>query len=96
MLHEIIEVEDGEAVEDVPQTEDKFINPNERLEVVKITGCKMRAKDVLEIEIGLKNLRSKSKIFLERRFMLRFLNKLDPELACKGRLIITGSDLEKL
>lgn len=28
--------------------------------------------------------------------MLRFLNKLDPELACKGRLVITGHDLQKL
>jgi len=96
MLHEIIEVEDVEIKEDTKENEDKFIKPNERLEVVKITGCKMRAKDVLEIEIGLKNLRSKSRIFMERRFMLRFLNKLDPELACKGRLIITGRDLEQL
>lgn len=28
----------------------------QRLEVVKITRCKMRAKDTLEIEIGLKNI----------------------------------------
>jgi len=56
----------------------------------------MRAKDVLEIEVGLKNLQSKNIIFTERRFMLRFLNKLDPELACKGRIIITGRDLEQL
>lgn len=28
--------------------------------------------------------------------MLRFLNKLDPELPCKGRLVIMGRDLEQL
>jgi hypothetical protein len=56
----------------------------------------MKAKDVLEIEVGIKNLREKNKLFMERRFMLRFLNKLDPALACKGRIIITGRDLEQL
>ena len=56
----------------------------------------MRAKDVLEIEIGLKNIQSKNQIFPERCFMLRFLNKLDPDLACKGRIIISGRDLEQL
>ena len=37
----------------------------------------MRAKDILEIEIGLKNMDSDTK-FEERQFILRFLNKLDP------------------
>jgi hypothetical protein len=53
MLHEIIDVENAEPN---PKCVENFINPNERLEVVKITGCKMRAKDVLEIEVGLKNI----------------------------------------
>jgi len=38
----------------------------------------MRAKDVLEIEIGLKNLVLRNKQFEERTFILRFLNKQDP------------------
>jgi hypothetical protein len=95
MLHEIIEAKEGDN-EDTDKNKENFINPNERLEVVKITGCKMKAKDTLEIEVGIKNLRAKNKLFAERRFMLRFLNKLDPELPCKGRLIITGRDLEQL
>lgn len=46
--------------------------------MVKITRCKMRAKDILEIEIGLKNIVIKDMPFEERKFILRFLNKLDP------------------
>ena len=53
----------------------------------------MRQKDVLEIEIGLKNIILMKKSFEDRQFILRFLNKLDPELACKGRIMILGSDL---
>jgi hypothetical protein len=60
------------------------------LEVVKIAGCKMKQKDILEIEIGLKRLKVKGKGLAERCFMLRFLNKLEPELPCKGRVYILG------
>lgn len=56
----------------------------------------MRAKDILEIEIGLKNLILKDTHFEDRKFILRFLNKLDPQLACKGRLMLGGNDLIKL
>lgn len=41
----------------------------------------MRAKDILEVEIGLKNLmqiRTSDTPFESRKFILRFLNKLDP------------------
>jgi hypothetical protein len=55
-----------------------FVTENQRLEVVKITRCKMRAKDILEIEIGVKNLILRDTPFEERKFILRFLNKLDP------------------
>lgn len=36
--------------------QDIELKPNEKLEVVKITRCKMRSRDTLEIEIGLKNI----------------------------------------
>lgn len=55
-----------------------MIKENQRLEVVKITRCKMRAKDILEIEIGLKNIMMRDTPFEDRKFILRFLNKLDP------------------
>lgn len=70
--------------------------PRQRLEVVKITRCKMRAKDTLEIEIGLKNIAKKQKHFEQRKFILKFLDKLDPQLACKGRIILSGTDLMNL
>ena len=56
----------------------------------------MKQKDVLELQIGLKSLESKNKAFEERRFVLRFLDKLSPQLACKARILITGQDLLKL
>jgi len=56
----------------------------------------MRAKDILEIEIGLKNLTLKNIYFEDRKFILRFLNKMDPLLACKGRILLSGSDMMKL
>lgn len=70
-------------------------------EVVKITRCKMRQTNTLEIEIGLKSLWGQSQnyervTFENRVFMLKFLNKLDPALSCKGRIIITGKDLMDL
>lgn len=43
-----------------------LLRPGQRLEVVKITRCKMRQRDTLEIEIGLKNLQGKMKQFEER------------------------------
>ena len=58
MLHEIIGSAKHESL--------VGIDENQRLEVVKITRCKMRQKDVLEIEIGLKNLALKDKPFEER------------------------------
>lgn len=36
-------------------------NEEQKCEVVKITRCKMRQKDVLEIELGLKNIVLKEK-----------------------------------
>ena len=82
MLHEITDpVEDWINFDRLQEEEEKdadIIKPNQRLEVVKITRCKMRQKDVLEIEIGLKNLVLRNKQFEERQFILRFLNKLDP------------------
>jgi hypothetical protein len=56
----------------------------------------MRAKDTLEIEIGLKNIAKKQKQFEQRKFILKFLDKLDPQLACKGRIILSGTDLMNL
>jgi hypothetical protein len=53
----------------------------------------MRAKDILEVEIGLKNLQQPHTPFGERKFILRFLNKQDPQLACKARLLLSGNDL---
>jgi len=32
---------------------DDFLEPNQRLEIIKVTKCKMRAKDTLEFEFGL-------------------------------------------
>ena len=80
MLHEITDPEedffDFERFNSQNgRDENDLIQPNQRLEVVKITRCKMRAKDVLEIEIGLKNLILRKKQFEERTFILRFLNK---------------------
>ena len=57
--------------------ENSFLSPGQCLEVVKIIKCKMRQKDTLELEIGLKNLEHKDKQFEERTFVLRFLDKLD-------------------
>jgi hypothetical protein len=34
--------------------------------------------------------------FENRSFVLKFLNKLDPSLGCKGRIILTGADIIKL
>jgi hypothetical protein len=82
MLHEI--AEDGWS---------KLNKQEERLEVVKITRCKMRQKEVLEIELGLKNLVLKEKQFEERVFMLKFLDKMDPKLRLKGKIIIKGEDI---
>ena len=56
----------------------------------------MRAKDTLEIEIGLKNIVKKQKQFEQRKFILKFLDKLDPQLACKGRIVLGGNDLMNL
>jgi hypothetical protein len=67
MLHEI--TEDGWSL---------LNNEPSKFEVVKITRCKMRQKDILEIELGLKNIVLKDKQFEERIFLLKFLNKLDP------------------
>lgn len=82
MMHEIVETRDWINPETAFQNEENkeasFIKDNQRLEVVKITRCKMRAKDILEIEIGLKNLLIKDMPFEERKFILRFLNKQDP------------------
>ena len=74
----------------------ELVGPKQRLEVVKITRCKMRAKDTLEIEIGLKTISKKKKQFEQRKFILKFLDKLDPQLACKGRIILSGTDLMNL
>ena len=75
---------------------DSLVGQRQRLEVVKITRCKMRAKDTLEIEIGLKNIVKKQKQFEQRKFILKFLDKLDPQLSCKGRIILSGNDLMNL
>lgn len=72
MLHEIVtsDYEDWVDLNALGEEEKDSIKnilaPNQRLEVVKITRCKMRQKDVLEIEIGLKNLTIKNKPFEER------------------------------
>ena len=59
MMHEIIQDEEGnkgfEFNSDQGDSND-VISFNQRLEVIKITKCKMRAKDILEIEIGIKNM----------------------------------------
>ena len=80
------EIEDAQSEEEKePQikkskkpNQDIDLKPNEKLEVVKITRCKMRSRDTLEIEIGLKNIVLRHKQFEERKFALRFLNKIDP------------------
>lgn len=56
----------------------------------------MRKQDVLEIEMGLKNIVLKQKQFEDRKFILKFLDKLDPNLTCKGLIKISGEDLLKL
>lgn len=64
MLHEIVDPEDDDFVnmdalkytDEEEKSNPPLVGPHQRLEVVKITRCKMRAKDILEIEIGLKNL----------------------------------------
>jgi len=59
MMHEIIEEDEWLNPDTAFQDEDQPDNTstdNQRLEVVKITRCKMRARDILEIEIGLKNI----------------------------------------
>jgi hypothetical protein len=105
MLHEIVDPEDGEYLnlneafkdgEEELKGDDNIpplVGPHQRLEVVKITRCKMRAKDILELEIGLKNLTVRNLAFEQRKFILRFLDKSDPLLACKGRIVIDGKDL---
>lgn len=37
---------------------DDFLEPHQRLEIVKITKCKMKAKDTLEFEFGLQNMQT--------------------------------------
>ena len=77
MLDEIIDSEDQEwanldllpdtnSENSTPNSRDTILKPNQRLEVVKITRCKMRSKDILEIEIGLKNIVPRKKSFEER------------------------------
>ena len=56
----------------------------------------MKQKDTLELQIGLKSLESNNKAFEERKFVLRFLDKLSPSLECKARLLISGLDLFNL
>lgn len=104
MLHEIVDPFDTDWVDSqfmsrsaaTREPGGSILKDNQRLEVIKITRCKMRAKDILEIEIGLKNIQKRDMPLESRKFILRFLNKLDPQLACKGRLIFTGTDLVKL
>ena len=89
MLHEIIKTEnDFQNEENTDQ--------NQRLVVVKITRCKMRAKDILELEIGIKNIAMRNIDFEDRKFILRFLNKLYPNLACKGKINLSGKELLQL
>ena len=64
--------------------------------MVKITKCKMKTKDTLELEIGLKSQEIANKSFEERKFILRFLDKLHPQLECKARILISGDDLLRL
>jgi len=56
----------------------------------------MRAKDILELEIGIKNIAMRNIDFEDRKFILRFLNKLDPNLACKGKINLSGKELLQL
>jgi hypothetical protein len=62
----------------------------------------MKQTDTLEIEMGLKSLLGNCeddgslRNFENRSFVLKFLNKLDPSLGCKGRIILTGADIIRL
>lgn len=56
----------------------------------------MRAKDTLEIEIGLKSITKRTVLFEDRKFLLKFLDKLDPALSCKGRIVLNGIDFMNL
>ena len=59
MMHEIIQDEEGNKGFEFNSDQgdsNNVISFNQRLEVIKITKCKMRAKDILEIEIGIKNM----------------------------------------
>ena len=56
----------------------------------------MRQRETLEIEIGLKNLDENGRKFEDRIFQLKFLDKLDPQLSCKGRILLKGSQILKL
>ena len=75
---------DGKEIEYNPEANEASVNekdllkPNQLLQVVKITKCKMKQRDTLELEIGLKSLESNNKAFEERKFVLRFLDKLSP------------------
>ena len=96
MLHEIIDTDENITEENKNDTHDDLIKPNQRLEVIKISGCKMKAKDILEIGIGLKTIQDKDKKFSDRVFILRFLNKLEADLPCKARVIISGNDFDQI
>jgi hypothetical protein len=50
----------------------------------------------LEIELGLKNIVLKDKQFEDRVFLLKFLDKLDPALSSKGKILIKGEDILRL
>ena len=103
MLHEIISKEQEEERKTLEIVEPaltreslSMLAPSQRLEVVKITRCKMKQKETLEIEIGLKNLQEKKRRFEDRVFMLKFLDKLDPQLSCKGYLLLKGAEILSL
>jgi len=59
----IIQKSEEAKGEDSGDGNQPLVGQNQRLEVVKITRCKMRAKDTLEIEIGLKNIAKRQKQF---------------------------------
>ena len=50
----------------------------------------------MEIELGLKNIVLKDKQFEDRVFLLKFLDKLDPQLSSKGKILIKGEDILRL
>ena len=50
----------------------------------------------MEIELGLKNIVLKDKQFEDRVFLLKFLDKLDPVLSSKGKILIKGEDILRL